>query len=191
VYANSQNGRAFLADLVTREEHFIQPVAASGQDPYRFNWNTAIHVSPNDPKAYYMGAQKLLKTTNRGQTWQEISPDVTKHVRPAQLSVGAGFPAGRSLSGNDGVSAFGNITTINESPKARGTIYVGTDDGNVQMTTDGGGHWTDLTSRFRLPDARYVARFKRPAAHGHYKLRARFAGTATLRRSHRGMNVTI
>lgn len=158
VYANSQNGRAFLADLVTREEHFIQPVAASGQDPYRFNWNTAIHVSPNDPKAYYMGAQKLLKTTNRGQTWQEISPDVTKHVRPGQLSVGAGFPAGRSLSGNDGVSAYGNITTINESPRARGTIYVGTDDGNVQMTTDGGGHWTDITARFRLPDARYVSK---------------------------------
>ena len=49
VYANSQNGRAFLADMVTREEHFIQPVAPTGQDPYRFNWNTAIHVSPNDP----------------------------------------------------------------------------------------------------------------------------------------------
>ena len=158
VYANSQNGRAFLADLVTREEHFIQPVAPSGQDSYRFNWNTAIHVSPNDPKAYYMGAQKLLKTTNRGQTWQEISPDLTKHIRPAQLSVGTGFPAGRSLSGNDGVSAYGNITTIGESPKARGTIYVGTDDGNVQMTTDGGGHWTDLTQRFRLPEARYVSK---------------------------------
>jgi len=105
-----------------------------------------------------MGAQKLLKTTNRGQTWQEISPDLTKHIRPAQLSVGTGFPAGRSLSGNDGVSAYGNITTIGESPKARGTIYVGTDDGNVQMTTDGGGHWTDLTQRFRLPEARYVSK---------------------------------
>ena len=158
VYANSQNGRAFLSDMVTREEHFIQPVAAQGQDPYRFNWNTAIAVSPNDPRTYYMGAQKLLKTTNRGQSWQEISPDVTKHVRPAGLSVGDGFAIARSLSQNDGVSAYGNITTINESPKARGTIYVGTDDGNVQMTTDGGAHWTDLTSRFRLPESRYVSK---------------------------------
>ena len=56
------------------------------------------------------------------------------------------------------MSAYGNITTITESPRARGTIYVGTDDGNVQMTTDGGGHWTDITSRFRLPDARYVSK---------------------------------
>ena len=94
VYANSQNGRAFLADLVTREEHFIQPVAASGQDPYRFNWNTRdSRVAERSRRSYYMGAQKLLKTTNRGQTWQEISPDVTKHIRPAQLSVGAGIPA--------------------------------------------------------------------------------------------------
>jgi len=157
IYANSQNGRAFLADMLTREEHFIQPVSTNAQDPYRFNWNTAIHVSPNDPKAYYMGAQKLLKTTNRGQTWQEISPDLTKHLA-RNLSVGDGFPAGRSLSGNDGVSAYGNITTISESPKARGMIYVGTDDGNVQMTVDGGAHWTDLTTRFRMPQTRYVSK---------------------------------
>src|SRR5262249_36518261 len=151
IYANSQNGRGFLADMVTREEHFIQPVAPAGDDPYRFNWNTAIHVSPNDPKTYYVGAQKLLKTTDRGQTWDETSPDLTKHLAYGEVSVGAGFPAGRSLSRNDGSSAYGNITTISESPKARGTIYVGTDDGNVQVTRDGGSHWTDLTSRFRLP----------------------------------------
>jgi photosystem II stability/assembly factor-like uncharacterized protein len=158
VYANSQNGRAFLADMATREEHFIQPVAAAGQDPYRFNWNTAIHVSPNDPKSYYMGAQKLLRTTDRGQTWREISPDVTRQVPRTQLSVGAGFTSGRTLSGNDGVSAYGNITTISESPKARGTIYVGTDDGNVQMTSDGGAHWTDLTPRFHLGQPLYVSK---------------------------------
>jgi photosystem II stability/assembly factor-like uncharacterized protein len=158
VHANSQNGRAFLADMVTREERFIQPVAAAGQESYRFNWNTAMHQSPNDPRAIYLGAQKLLKSIDRGTTWQEISPDLTKHLGRGALSVGEGFPAGRSLSANDGVSAYGNITTISESPKARGTIYVGTDDGNVQMTTDGGGHWTDLTPRFSLHQARYVSK---------------------------------
>jgi hypothetical protein len=74
------------------------------------------------------------------------------------LSVGDGFPAGRSLSANDGTSAYGNITTISESPKARGTIYVGTDDGNVQMTTDGGAHWTDLTPRFPPAATHYVSK---------------------------------
>ena len=158
VYANSQNGRGFLSDLVTREERFVQPVAKPGQPAYRFNWNTAVHVSPNDPKVYYMGAQKLLKTANRGETWEEISPDLTRQATRSELSVGNGFPAGRSLSMNDGTSAYGNITTISESPKARGEIYVGTDDGNVQMTTDGGAHWTDLTSRFARPAVGYVSK---------------------------------
>jgi photosystem II stability/assembly factor-like uncharacterized protein len=173
VYANSQNGRLFLADLVTREEHHIQPVSPTPAEPYRFNWNTANHVSPNDPTVYYMGAQKLLRTTDRGQSWQEISPDLTKGL--GRMPVGPPFPE-RPLSANDGVSAYGNITTISESPVASargsgraasgrprsdadsagrraGTIYVGTDDGNVQMTTDGGGRWTDLTARFSFPDA--------------------------------------
>jgi photosystem II stability/assembly factor-like uncharacterized protein len=158
IYANSQNGRAFLSDMVTREEHFIQPVAKTGSDPYRFNWNTAMLVSPNDPSLYYMGAQKLLETTNRGQTWAEISPDLSKHLRYQEMSVGDGFSATRSLSRNDGASAYGNITTISESPKARGTIYAGTDDGNVQMTRDGGKNWTDITSRFALPGPRYVSK---------------------------------
>ena len=160
VYANSQNGRLFLADMITREEHFIQPAPPAGGDAYRFNWNTAAHISPNDPGVYYMGAQKLLKTADRGQRWEEISPDLTKRLG-RNLPVGAGFAQG-SLSANDGVSNYGNITTINESPKAAGTIYVGTDDGNVQLTTDGGQSWTDLTPRFRFPDparpASYVSK---------------------------------
>ena len=86
-----------------------------------------------------MGAQKLLRTTDRGQTWEEISPDLSKRLRQQEMSVGDGFSRDAIAVGrNDGASAYGNITTISESPKARGTIYVGTDDGNVQMTRDGG-----------------------------------------------------
>ena len=150
VYANSQNGRLFLWDMVTREEKHIQPVPPAGGEAYRFNWNTASHVSPDDPRAYYMGAQKVLKTINRGLSWEEISPDLTKR-RGRNMPVGPGFAQG-SLSANDGVSAYGNITTISESPAAAGTIYAGTDDGNVQMTTDGGRQWIDLTARFPFPD---------------------------------------
>jgi photosystem II stability/assembly factor-like uncharacterized protein len=158
IHANSQNGRAFISDMETREERFIQPVAPAGQDGYRFNWNTAMLQSPNDPHALYIGAQKLLESTDRGTTWREISPDLTKHLGRGNLSVGDGFPAGRTLSGNDGVSAYGNITTISESPRARGTIYVGTDDGNVQMTTNGGKSWTDLSQRFGMSAPRYVSK---------------------------------
>ena len=152
IYTNSQNGRGYVFDLVTREERRITPVAADRTDRYRFNWNTAILVSPNAPHTYYYGANKLLATKDYGTTWQVMSPDLTRRQEWRKIPLGDGIPARdrNTLSRDDGTSEYGNITTISESPKAAGTIYVGTDDGNVQLTTDGGAHWTNLTSRFGL-----------------------------------------
>ncbi|HEY2376342.1 MAG TPA: hypothetical protein VGH98_10250 [Gemmatimonadaceae bacterium] len=152
VYTNSQNGRGYVFDLDTREERRITPVPAERTERYRFNWNTAILVSPNDPHTYYYGANKLLRTTDYGTTWQAISPDLTRAQDWRKLPLGPGMPLRdrATLSRDDGTSEYGNITTISESPKAAGTIYVGTDDGNVQVTTDGGARWTNLTSRFGL-----------------------------------------
>jgi photosystem II stability/assembly factor-like uncharacterized protein len=152
VYTNSQNGRGYVFDLVTREERRITPVSADRNERYRFNWNTAILLSPNDPRTYYFGANKLLRTTDYGTTWQPISPDLTRGQDWRKLPLGGGIPLRdrSTLSRDDGTSEFGNITTISESPKAAGTLYVGTDDGNVQSTTDAGAHWTNLTPRFGL-----------------------------------------
>jgi photosystem II stability/assembly factor-like uncharacterized protein len=152
VYTNSQNGRGYVFDLVTREERRITPVSADSGERYRFNWNTAILVSPNDPHVYYYGANKLLRTADYGTTWQAISPDVTRGQAWRKLALGAGIPLRdrTTVSRDDGTSEYGNITTISESPKAPGLIYVGTDDGNVQLTSDGGAHWTNITARFGL-----------------------------------------
>jgi len=160
IYANSQSGRAYVVDLETREEKGITPVSSDRKEKYRFNWNTAILLSPNDPSTYYFGGNKLFRTADRGTTWKEISPDLTRNQDWKKLPLGAGVPArdANMPSRDDGVSDYGTITTISESPKAAGTLYVGTDDGNVQMTTDGGAHWTDLTGRFRLPGARWVSK---------------------------------
>ncbi|MDQ6831424.1 MAG: hypothetical protein M3081_21395 [Gemmatimonadota bacterium] len=160
IYANSQNGRGYVVDVETREERRITPVSADTAERFRFNWNTAILLSPNDPRVYYYGAQKLLKTADHGTTWQVISPDLTKNQDWRKLSLGSGVPLRDSttLSRDDGTSQYGNITTIAESPRAPGTIYVGTDDGNVQMTADSGGHWTNLTSRFHLAGSPMVAK---------------------------------
>lgn len=160
VYTNSQNGRGYVNDLVTREERRITPVPADTTERYRFNWNTAILLSPNDPHTYYYGANKLLRTTDHGTTWQEISPDLTRHETDWRTrSLGEGIPLrdGTTLSRDDGTGSYGNITTISESPRAAGTLYVGTDDGNVQLTTDGGAHWTNLTARFPLRAPRWVS----------------------------------
>lgn len=160
IYANSQNGRGYVVDVETHEERRITPVAAERTERYRFNWNTAILVSPVDPRIYYYGANKLLKTADHGATWQVISPDLTRNQDWRKLSLGPGIPDRDSttLSRDDGTSQYGNITTIAESPRAPGTIYIGTDDGIVQMTTDGGAHWTNITSRFRLAASRSVSK---------------------------------
>ncbi len=155
IYANSQSGRAYVVDLETREERGITPVSADSKERYRFNWETPILVSPHDPKVYYFGGNKLFKTTDHGTTWQAISPDLTKHLDARTLSYGAGFT--QETGGGSGGGEFGSMTTISESPKTAGTIYIGTDDGNVQLTTDGGAHWTDITSRFHLPGTRWVS----------------------------------
>lgn len=160
IYANSQSGRAYVVNLETREERSITPVPPDRKEKYRFNWNTPILVSPSDPSTYYLGGNKLFKTKNHGTTWQVISPDLSKNQDWKTLAMGTGFtPRGEStLSRDDGVSDFGTMTSISESPKAAGTLYAGMDDGNVQMTADGGGSWTNITSRFRLPGARLVSK---------------------------------
>lgn len=160
VYTNSQNGRGYVNDLVTREERRITPVPADTAEHYRFNWNTAILLSPNDPREYYFGANKLLRTTDYGTTWQAISPDLTRHEKDWRTrSLGDGIPSRDSttLSRDDGTGQYGNITTISESPRAAGTLYVGTDDGNVQLSADAGGHWTNLSPRFHLRAPRWVS----------------------------------
>lgn len=160
VYTNSQNGRGYVDDLETHEGHRITPVSPDSTQRYRFNWNTAILLSPNDPHTYFYGANKLLETTDHGITWKEISPDLTKNQKDwKKLGLGAGIPLRDSTtpSRDDGVGQFGNITTISESPRKAGLLYVGTDDGNVQMSTDAGAHWTNITSRFRLKSPAWVS----------------------------------
>ena len=159
VYTESQNGRLYLIDMQTREERWISPYPADAKERYRFNWNTPLVAVPNDTSLVYYGAQRLLQTRDRGNSWTTASGDLT--TNPAdwrRLPLGPGFPARESLSRDDGITNFGTITTIGVTPKAPGTVYVGTDDGQVQVTTDGGTRWTNLTSRFRLPGPRWVGK---------------------------------
>ncbi len=160
VYANSQSGRAYVVDLETREERGITPVSADAKEHYRFNWNTPILLSPDDPHVYFYGGNELFRTDDHGTTWRAISPDLTRHQDWRKLDMGAGLPPRRpdTPSRDDGVSDYGTITTIAQSYQNPGTLWAGTDDGKVQMTTDSGAHWTDLTSRFPLAGPRWVSR---------------------------------
>ena len=113
------------------------PQLAIGQAPkdlkYRFQWNAPDPHLPHDPKTLYHAAQVLLKSTDEGETWQEISPDLTRNEKDTQ-----GYSGGPITYDNTGVEVYGVIFALAESPREAGTIWAGTDDGLVQLTRDGG-----------------------------------------------------
>lgn len=128
LYNESQFGPISRLDLWTGERKNIRY-----PDPeLRWNWNAPILVSPHDCNVIYHAANKLLRSPNMGESWEVISPDLTK-ADPRTLTTG---------KGGDGNIQYATITTISESPIQAGLLWVGTDDGNVQVTRDGGRTWT-------------------------------------------------
>ncbi|HJR59607.1 MAG TPA: hypothetical protein VJ813_09420 [Vicinamibacterales bacterium] len=108
---------------------------------YRFQWTAPIHVSPHDAKVVYHGAQVIFRTANGGQSWDVISPDLTRNDKSKQQ-----WSGGPITGDNTGVETWGTVFTIAESPKTKGLIWAGSDDGRVHITRDGGKTWTDVTS---------------------------------------------
>ena len=162
MFSESQGGSISRVDLRSMEKQRIRALPRPGEDgespSYRFNWNAPIVISAHDVSTIYHASNHLLKSTDRGTTWQEISPDLTKSIDRSDLEI-MGVREDRMLSRHDGISSYGNITTIGESPLNADLIYVGTDDGNLQVTRDGGATWEDITDRIRnLPDRTYVSR---------------------------------
>jgi hypothetical protein len=115
-------------------------------------------TSLHDPEVVYYGGNKLFRSRNRGHSWEAVSPDLTKNLEWKKIPIMGIVRSDDTLSRDDGVDHYGTLTTISESPVEAGLIYIGTDDGNVQMTADGGKTWEDLTKRFRLPGDRWVTR---------------------------------
>ena len=116
--------------------------AAAG-DTYRFNWNTPIMLSPHNPSIVWLGGNRLFKSYNRGDTWV-ASPDLTKNIDRNTVAL-MGVPGDRTqLSKNDGVVSYSTIISISESPVLPGVVWAGTDDGNVQMSRDGGATFFDV-----------------------------------------------
>jgi photosystem II stability/assembly factor-like uncharacterized protein len=132
LYNTQEFGRHARVDLEQHTRTVIAPTRPQGQPFLRFNWTAPIRLSPHDGRIVYAGAQVLFKSTDRGDHWQEISPDLTtndpdKITRPG------------------GSIQHCTITTIDESPAQAGVIWVGSDDGKVQVTRDGGAHWSDVS----------------------------------------------
>lgn len=157
IYTTIQGGIATRVDLRTGESKDIKPYEKKGEPELRFNWNAGYVPSPNDPSTIYIGAQYLLRSKDRGDSWERISPDLTTNDPKRQRQSESG---GLSI---DNSTAENNATiyTISESRKDPATIWVGTDDGNVQLTRDGGKTWTNLIDRIPgAPKGAWVSRIE-------------------------------
>ena len=163
VYAESQDGNLSRRDLKTSESKSIRPLEDSDTAPrYRFQWNSPLIISPHDPKTIYYGGNHLFKSTDRGDTWVRLGEDLTTNaVRDEQPILGKVPKRGETLSLHDGVVAWPCITAIAESPVRAGVLYAGTDDGNVQVTRDGGKTWSNVASHMPgVPKGAYVSRIE-------------------------------
>ncbi len=143
--SENQGGGIVRTDWHTREQQDVSPQPKRndggpvGELKYRFNWNAPIVPSPHDKNTVYFGSNVLFKSTDFGKTWETISPDLTTNDPEKQKSVGTMWTE------NTTAEYHCTIIRIAESPKQAGLIWAGTDDGNLQVTTDGGKHWNNVT----------------------------------------------
>ena len=152
-YSMLQGGSLLRYDLETGGIQSLKPFVKGGE-PLRFNWNAGIAIDPFDQETLYFGSQYLLMSMDKGSSWEKISPDLTTNDPEKQEQSKTG---GLSLD-NTGAENHTTIITIDPSPLEKGLIWVGTDDGKVQLTRNGGESWTDLSSRMPgLPKGAWVA----------------------------------
>ena len=140
-YAQSQGGSVRRVDLLTGEGKNVRPSPAGGGERLRFNWNAAIAQDPFENNTIYFGSQFVHKSTDRGDSWEKISPDLTTND-PEKLN--------QARSGGITIDATGaenhcTVITLAPSEVQKGVLWAGTDDGNIQVTTDGGKIWNNVT----------------------------------------------
>lgn len=165
VYTESQDGNVTRRNKATGESKSIRPTPANvvnatpGEGAYRFHWDTPLMFSPHDPGTLYVAANRLFRSTDRGDSWTAISPDLTTNADRDTL-VTMGLKGSETvISKNDGVSAWPSIVSAAESPRQPGLFYAGTDDGQVQMSRDGGRTWQNITNRIPgMPKMSFVSR---------------------------------
>lgn len=137
VFTGYQFGNYFRIDRATGQQRYIQPKHELGETPYRFNWQTPIQLSKHNEDILYLGGNKLHRSLNQGKTWETISGDLTQ-------------------GGKKGNVAYGTLTSISESPFKFGVLYVGSDDGLIHLSKNGGGSWKNIATS--LPQNLWVSR---------------------------------
>ncbi len=152
VYTQYQYGGLARYDKTSGERVFIAPHPGSGEDAYKWNWNTPLIVSPHESKRLYYAAEKLFRSDDRGNSWRAVSPDLTRQLDRNALDVMGRVWSIDTIAKNDSTSIYGAAIALSESELVEGLIYVGTDDGVMNVTEDGGETWRRTESFRGVPE---------------------------------------
>ncbi len=156
IYAQWQQGNLTRFDRRTGESVYIRPQPGADEPPDRYNWDAPILISPHDPKTLYFGTQRVWKSDDYGDSWTAISSDLTRDENRTRRPV-----MGRTWSYDSAwdlyaMSMFNTITSLSESPLVEGLVYVGTDDGLIQISEDNGANWRRVDSLPGVPERFFV-----------------------------------
>ena len=152
VYAQAQYGWLVRYDKSTGEKVPIQPMPGKGEDPYRWNWDSPLLVSPHDASTIYFASNKVFKSSNKGDDWSVISPDLSRQLDRNKLKVMGQVWSIDAVMKNMSTTIYGNIVAMDESPLMKGLIYTGTDDGLIQISKNDGKDWMKIESFDGIPE---------------------------------------
>jgi photosystem II stability/assembly factor-like uncharacterized protein len=156
VYAQYQYGGLARFDRVTGERLAITPQPGAGENDYKWNWNSPLIISPHKHERLYYGSERLFRSDDRGESWVAVSGDLSRGIDRNELEVMGRIWSVDAIAKNMSTSMYGSLIALNESPLLEGLIYVGTDDGLIQITQDGGQHWQRTGSFKGVPDMSLV-----------------------------------
>jgi photosystem II stability/assembly factor-like uncharacterized protein len=156
IYAQYQYGGLARYDRRTKEAAWIAPHPAGGENEHKWNWNSPLQISPHKSTRLFYAAEKVFQSDDRGDSWQAISPDLTRQLDRNKLKVMGRVWGVDTIAKNASTSMYGSIIALNESPLKQGLIYVGTDDGLISVSEDGGKNWRTQDSFRGVPDMSLV-----------------------------------
>jgi len=158
IYSQSQYGYLVRFDKKSGERMGIQPKPRKGEKSFRWNWDAPLLISPYSHTRLYFAANKVFRSEDRGNTWEVISDDLTRQIDRNKLKVMGRIWPLDAVAKNQSTSPYGNIVALDESPLVEGLLYVGTDDGLIQVSEDSGANWKKIDKFPGVPERTYVNR---------------------------------
>jgi len=157
VYSEWQYGNIIRYDRKSQESSSIKPQPAKGEKTFRWFWDTPFIISPHSPTRLYIAAERVFRSDDRGDSWKEISGDLTAGIDRNSLPVMGKYWSVDAVAKDVSTSLYGLIVSLAESPVKEGLLYAGTDDGLIQVTENGGGEWRKAGTFPGVPARTYVS----------------------------------